>query len=204
MSGKRERGWQRAGATLLLTLGVLLVGGCGGQAGWQTRDVRGLVEALRFHGEAEPGDHPVDAADYRGDVVLMYFGYTHCPDVCPLTLAKLAAALTSLGDAARQVRVLFVSVDPRRDTAPVLARYVAAFGPQFVGLRVDADELQRLARRYRIAYSYATADADGNYDVSHSSAVFIFDGQGRARLLGTQNNSPAQFAADLQRLLQGH
>lgn len=183
---------------------MVLLGGCGGQAGWQTRNVRGLVAPLRFHATAEPGNHPVDAADYRGDIVLMYFGYTHCPDVCPLTLAKLAVALTSLGDAAQQVRVLFVSVDPRRDTAPLLAHYVAAFGPQFVGLHVDADELRRLARRYRIAYSYATADANGNYDVSHSSAVFIFDRQGRARLLGTQNNSPAQFAADLQRLLKAH
>jgi protein SCO1 len=164
------------------------------------KNITGLVEPLEFQLTNEH-DQAVTAADYRHDLVLLYFGYTECPDQCPTTLTTLANALHTLGPRASQVRVLFVSVDPRRDTTEVLKRYVSNFGPEFVGLRADPDELITLSKRYRIAYHYEKPDKYGNYEVDHSSAVFIFDGDGRARLLAQSDNTAQQVASDLQRLL---
>jgi len=186
-----------AGALVLTTL---LAACAGRDASYALKNVTGLVSPLEFRLTNQDGQS-VTAADYRHDIVLLYFGYTECPDECPTTLATLANALRALGPRSSQVRVLFVSVDPRRDTAAVLKRYVSNFGPQFVGLRGDQAELTELSKRYRIAYHYETPDKDGNYEVDHSSAIFVFDGTGRARLLGQTDNTAQQVASDLRRLL---
>jgi len=188
-----------AAAILLLTL----LAGCARDASDPNdalKNVTGLVAPLQFQLTNQDGQ-PVTAADYRNDVVLLYFGYTECPDECPTTLAMLAGALRTLGPQASQVRVLFVSVDPQRDTTQVLKRYVSNFGPQFVGLRPDESELVDLSKRYRIAYHYEKPDKDGNYEVDHSSAVFIFDRDGRARLLALSDTTAQQVATDVHRLL---
>ena len=190
--------WLRAAAALLLTA---LLGACAGRDPQYTlKDITGLVSPLEFQLTDQDG-RPVTAADYRHDVVLLYFGYTDCPDECPTTLTTLANALRTLGPQASQVKVLFVSVDPHRDTTEVLKRYVTNFGPEFVGLRPDQDELTALSKRYRIAYHYEKPDRDGNYEVDHSNAIFIFDRDGRARLLGLPDNTAPQVASDLHRLL---
>jgi protein SCO1 len=165
-------------AGALILTGLLVACARSGPA-YALKNVTGLVSPLEFHLTNQDGQ-PVTAADYRDDVVLLYFGYTDCPDQCPTTLTTLADALHALGPQAAQVRVLFVSVDPRRDTTEVLKRYVGNFGPEFVGLRGDQAELARLSRRYRIAYHYEKPDKYGNYEVDHSSAVFVF---GLRRLL---------------------
>lgn len=183
-----------------LILASLLAACAGRQPHFALHNVTGLVEPLKFALTDQDG-RPVTAADYRHDVVLLYFGYTDCPDQCPTTLTKLANALHALGPRASQVRVLFVSVDPARDTTAVLKRYVSNFGPQFVGLRGDQAALLALSKRYRISYHYEKPDKDGNYEVDHSSAVFVFDRDGRARLLADTSNTSAQFASDLSRLL---
>lgn len=188
----------RTAAALLLT--GLLVACAGSGPHYALANVSGLVEPLEFH-LTNQNNQPVTAADYRHDIVLLYFGYTHCPDECPTTLATLADALHHLGAQAAQVRVLFVSVDPRRDTTEVLKRYVSNFGPQFAGLRGDQDELTRLSKRYRISYHYEAPDRYGDYEVDHSSAVFVFDRRGRARLLGQSDNTAPQYASDLRLLL---
>ncbi|MGH8289321.1 MAG: SCO family protein [Steroidobacteraceae bacterium] len=183
-----------------LTLACGLVSCAGSGPPYALRNVTGLVAPLGFHltnGE----NQAVTAEDYRHHLVLLYFGYTDCPDECPTTLAMLANALRSLGPEASRVRVLFVSVDPRRDTTTVLKRYVGNFGPDFVGLRGDQAELTTLSKRYRIAYHDEKPDKYGNYEVDHSSAVFIFDGDGRARLLAQTDNTAQQVASDLRRLL---
>lgn len=172
----------------------------GHQPPFVLHDVTGLISPLEFQLTDQDG-RQVTAAAYRHDVVLLYFGYTECPDQCPTTLTKLANALLTLGPEASQVRVLFVSVDPRRDTTAVLKRYVSNFGPQFVGLRGDQSELTELSKRYRISYRYEQPDKYGNYEVDHSSAVFVFDRDGRARLLADASNTAAQFSSDLRRLL---
>jgi protein SCO1/2 len=183
-----------------LILTAMLAACAGRDPHYTLKSITGLVAPLEFHLTDQNG-RPVTAAEYRHDVVLLYFGYTACPDECPTTLATLANALHTLGPQASQVRVLFVSVDPNRDTPAVLKRYVSNFGPGFVGLRPDEDELTALSKRYRIAYHYEKADEDGNYEVDHSSAVFIFDRAGRARLLALSDNTAAQVASDLHRLL---
>jgi len=187
---------------LALVSAALLAGlaACQQQKPWALRDVSGIVAPLEFHLTNQDGQ-TVDAASYRDKTVLLYFGYTHCPDVCPTTLGTLALALHRLGPNADKVRVLFVSVDPARDTVPVLKQYVNAFGPQFVGLRGSDSELQELSRRYRIAYALEKPDRQGNYTVAHSNAVFIFDDKGNARLLGGSDDKADAIAQDLKRLI---
>jgi protein SCO1/2 len=154
---------------------------------------------------AEDGKQ-VTAADYRGHVVMLYFGYTYCPDICPTTLANIASVLQGMGSQARDVSVLFVTVDPNRDTLPVLASFVKSFAPEIQGLRGTPDQLARLARRYRVAYSVTPGTKDQPYEVSHSSALYVFDATGKARLLipslDTTTPDIAGTQADLERLIQ--
>jgi protein SCO1/2 len=147
----------------------------------------------------------VSEADYRGRIVLLYLGYTFCADVCPTTLANTAAVLGRLGAEADRVRVLFVTVDPDRDTPAVLAAYVQNFGPGIEGLRGTPDQLTALARRYRLLYSVTLAGAGRRYEVAHSEAIYVFDGFGRARLLLPALGPTADLAAtaaDLRRLVE--
>ena len=139
----------------------------------------------------------VTARDYHGHVVLLYFGYTHCPDICPATLANLTDVLRRLGSRAKDVSVLFVTVDPNRDTLPILKAYTHAFAPEIDGLRGSPDALAALARRYRVAYSVTK----NPYTVMHSSAVFFFDRNGRARLVTMNTDDIAGLTSDLNRLL---
>jgi protein SCO1 len=181
-------------------LASLTLAGCARQAPYALRNISGLLPSLQFQLTDDHGA-PVSAQSYRGDVVLLYFGYTHCPDVCPTTLATLAQALRALGPSASKVRVLFVSVDPQRDSAAVLKQYAAYFGPQFVGLFGPDSALTPIAHRYRVAYHRDPPDAYGNYAVQHSSAVFIFDQRGRVRLLADESDGAAAISSDLRRLL---
>jgi protein SCO1 len=166
------------------------------------QDISGLMPALEFTLTNQDG-RIVSAHDFRGRIVLLYFGYTNCPDVCPTTLATLERALGSLGSGAASVRVLFVSVDPQRDTAAVLKPYVGSFGPEFVGLRGQDAALNAITRRYRVAYHREPPDAQGFYAVDHSSAVFVFDRAGKARLLAGAPASATAIGADLRRLIAG-
>lgn len=171
---------------------------------WHDIDVTGTSPSLDFTLQATPDGRTVTQANYHGFVTMLYFGYTFCPDVCPLTMQNVAAALGKTGDAAKQIRFLFVSVDPGRDTVPVLKNYVSLFGPDFVGLRGDADQLARLAKRFRIAYSVTPSSDPRKYEVTHSSAIYVFDKQGNARLLvpsmASQKPDIDGLAADLTRL----
>ena len=190
--------------TVLLALAACaLLAACSDKgAAWHTDNIDGLMPTLDFHMTDDTGQ-PVTAQTYRGKTVLLYFGYTNCPDVCPTTLAKLAQALKQTpGHGAGEV-VLFVTVDPKRDTLQRMREYVQAFGPHIVGLRGTDDELQALIKRYRVTYSYAKPDKYGNYEVSHSSAVFVFDGTGRSRLLVRSSDPADGIAADLSRIAAG-
>lgn len=148
-------------------------------------------------------DHgkPVSGADYRGKVVLLYFGYTHCPDVCPLTLAQLHVVMQRLGKLADGARILFVSVDPGRDTPEVLHAYVNAFDPHAVGLTGKPRDIETLVKRYRSAFTREPASKDGNYEVSHSSAIYVFDREGKPRVLFTPADSQDDLVHDLHLLL---
>lgn len=193
--------------TRLLLLAALcsfaaMLNGCSRDASWKLVDITGIMPPLAFSLTDDSGQK-VAADTYRGKTVMLYFGYTHCPDVCPTTMATLSQALSKLGGDAGKVRILFVTVDPKRDTPQLLKRYAQAFGPEFIGLRTDDPELRRLAKRYRVTYSLGKPDADGNYEVTHSSAVFIFDGTGKARLIAESSDTATSIAHDLQQLIGG-
>lgn len=184
-----------------LILLLALLAGCGSEPAWNTKDISGLMPELAFT-LTDENDRGVSAADYSGKLRLLFFGYTSCPDICPTTLGRLQAALGQLNETERQrTRVLFVSVDPERDGPAELRDYTRWFGPAFVGLTGTEKQLRELSRRYRTTFSYGKPDAHGEYEVSHSSAVFVFDAQGQARLLLRDSDSPQAIAADLKRLL---
>ncbi|MBE0615187.1 MAG: SCO family protein [Burkholderiales bacterium] len=191
------RFWKCTGAAMI-AYGVL--SGCTSGESWKTHDISSLVPDLAFTLTDDRG-RSVSAQDYRGKVALLFFGFTHCPDVCPTTLARLARTIQATDGGRDDVRVLVVTVDPARDSTAVMHEYVQAFGPQFVGLRGDAAALEALARRYRVAYALGKPDARGNYEVTHSSAVFVFDREGRARLLFSSKDTPAATAEDLRRVI---
>lgn len=186
----------------MLALGALLLAGCQRDQGlqWRLDDISGHMPDLDFHLVDDQGKN-VTGQDYRGKVVLLYFGYTHCPDVCPLTLAQLHVVMQRLGPLADGARILFVSVDPARDTPQVMHAYVNAFDPRAVGLTGSPREIETLSKRYRSAFTREPDRADGQYEVSHSSAIYIFDGDGKARLLSTSNQSQDDMVHDLHLLL---
>jgi protein SCO1/2 len=187
---------------------TVAVSGCDKKTPWHESDISGSLPPLSFSMTNAMTGKPITGADFRGKVALLYFGYTLCPDFCPTTLTNLAGVLKKLGAQAKDVRVLFVTVDPNRDTLPVLKRYVALFAPQMVGLRGTPDELAALARRYRVAYSVTPAHHGHAYEVTHSSLVYVFDQNGNARLLvdsmATQKPDVVGTEDDLRRLIEQH
>lgn len=189
-------------------LGAMLVAtalsACSEQSGWHETDLTGAMPDLAFTMTRAKDGKQVTAANYKGDVTLLYFGYTFCPDVCPVTMSNVAQILQKMGKTANKVRVLFVTVDPNRDTAKVLNQYTSAFAPQMDGLRGTPDQLAALARRYRVAYSVHASSDPSKYKVTHSPAVYVFDQQGHIRLLisslASDNPNIAGAVADLTRL----
>ncbi|MFC0693119.1 SCO family protein [Paraburkholderia humisilvae] len=193
-----------AALTVALCAAGALAGCSHEEAPWQLTNVTGHLPDLEFSLTGDDGK-PITAGTFKGDTTLVYFGYTHCPDVCPETMARLMQVLGKLGPDAQQVRILFVSVDPARDTPQALHDYVGAFDAQHArGLTGSDGQIEALAQRYRVAYQMEKRDPNGNYDVTHSSAVYIFDAQGHARLLATDQDTPDQIAQDLRRIIEVH
>jgi protein SCO1/2 len=193
-----------AAALVLLSLGATL-SACNRDEGWHATDITGVSPDLQFVMTRAEDGKEVAADDYRGKVTMLYFGYTFCPDICPTTLANVAEILKGLGAEADKVRVLFVTVDPDRDTPKVLSQYTDAFAPEVDGLIGTPDQLAALARRYRIAYSVKPSADPAKYEVMHSPAIYVFDKQGEARLLignlGVGKPDLKGVAADLRRLI---
>ena len=197
---------RRALALTVAALGAALVGGCRSGDSRSAIDISGNSPPLEFTLTRASDGKRVTEADYRGDIVMLYFGYTFCPDVCPTTLANVADILKRLGPDAERVRLLFVTVDPDRDTLPVLADYVKSFAPRSTDCAAIPDQIAALARRYRIAYSVTPATATHPYEVTHGSAIYVFDATGAARLLipslGSTAGDIAGVTADLRRLVE--
>jgi protein SCO1/2 len=172
---------------------------------WNSTDVSGALPPLAFTMTRASDGKTVTAADFKGKVVLLFFGYTSCPDVCPTTLMNVSTMLKSLGKAADDIRVLFVTVDPNRDTLGVLKDYTGSFAPQIVGLRGTPDQLATLAKRYRVSYSVEPSAGGSGFDVTHGTAVYVFDRDGDVKLLFTglalDKSDTAPEAADLRMLV---
>jgi len=185
----------------LILLAVLLAA-CNPEAPkFRSTDITGADFGRELALTAHDGK-PRTLADFRGKLVVLFFGYTHCPDVCPTTLADIAGVMKQLGPDAARVQVLFVTVDPERDTPEVLSQYVPAFDASFLGLSGDDAATQRAAKEFRIFYEKRPGGAPGAYTVDHSAQSYVLDGRGRMRLFVKQERIPQDLAEDLRTLLK--
>ena len=189
-------------AAILCALAAACLAGCGERpqtAKFRLTDVTGA----NFGKELNLTDHdgkPRTLADFRGKVVTVFFGFTHCPDVCPVTLAEMAQVVRELGPDGSRVQVLFVTVDPERDTQQVLKQYVPSFNPAFLGLYGDAEATARVAKEFKIYYRKQPAK-DGHYSVDHSAGTYILDPQGRLRLFAQYGAGAPAILHDIRILL---
>jgi protein SCO1 len=191
-----------ARTAIFIFAGALALVGCGsGAPRFMSSDVTGAGFGRDF-ALVDHSGKPRTLADFRGKAVVIFFGYTQCPDVCPTTLAALVQARNELGPDAARVQVLFVTVDPDRDTAELLSNYVTAFDPSFIGLRGDADATARTAKEFKILYQKQPGRTAESYTVDHSAGSFIFDPQGRLRLYVGNGQGADVFAHDLRELLR--
>jgi protein SCO1/2 len=185
-------------------LAVLLLG-CERQTAFHATDITGAsfgslaaLEALTDH-----AGRRVASADFSGKAAVVFFGYTQCPDICPTTLLTMQEAMRQLGADAGRVQVLFVTLDPERDTQEILAAYVPWFDARFRGLRGDVQATQAVAREFRVFYSKVMGESAAGYSLDHSSMSYAFDPRGRVRLLIRHGETPERIAADLRLLLTG-
>lgn len=194
----------RLPGSLVLALALALLAGCGQptpQVEYRGTDITGADFGRRF----ELTDHNGvrrSLADFRGKLVVLFFGYTHCPDVCPTTLADMAQALRMLPpEQAGRVQVLFVTVDPERDTPEMLKAYVPYFHPDFLGLYGTPEEVARAAREFKITYRKHWEPGATDYLVDHTAGSYVLDGEGRLRLFLPFAHSPEDIAHDLKTLI---
>ena len=167
---------------------------------FQATDITGAAFARDFSLTDHNGQQRT-LADFKGKVVAIFFGYVHCPDVCPTTLSDFAAALQQLGPQAERVQVLFVTVDPQRDSPELLKQFVPAFNPGFLGMYGDEATLTQLAKEYKVVYQKTSVKGADDYLIDHSAGTYVYDPQGRLRLLMPYGSSPEAIAQDLKTLL---
>ena len=186
---------------LVALLAAALVAGCdSGKPSFKSVDVTGAD----FGRELQLTDHtgkPRTLADFKGKVVVVFFGYTQCPDVCPTTLVDMKAVKEQLGKDGERLQVLFVTVDPERDTPELLAKYVPAFDPSFVGLYGDAEATARTAKEFKVFYKKVPGSSPTNYSVDHTAALYIYDPSGRLRLFAKHAEGAEALAHDIKLLL---
>lgn len=139
--------------------------------------------------------------EFKGKVVILFFGYTHCPDVCPTTMSDLKQAMKLLGEKSDQVQVLFVTVDPERDTQAVLAQFVPSFDPRFIGLRGTQAEVAANMAEYKVYAAKVTEPGKDGYTMDHSAGLYVFDQKGAPRIYLSYGQKPSDIAHDLQLLL---
>jgi protein SCO1/2 len=192
---------RRAAAFVLVLFALVLASGCSRDGPkFQASDITGASFGRDFALTDHTGK-PRTLADYRGKAVVIFFGYTQCPDACPTTLSALAEAMKKLGPDADRVQVLFVTVDPDRDTPALLAQYAPAFDPRFAALYGDAAATDRVAKEFKVIYQKQPGATPSTYTVDHSTGTYIFDPQGRLRLYVSHGQSPDVFAHDIRELL---
>jgi len=178
----------------------LLTQSCSEPLSWYATDISGMMPNLEFSLTGPDGEI-VQATSLHGKSVLLFFGFTSCPDVCPTTLTQLSMAIKKLDTKADLIQVLLVSVDPDRDTPEVMKRYTASFGPWLLGLTGSEEALTKLRESYGVYAAMESSDAKGSYNVMHSTAVFAFDKEGQAKLLISDLSDMTAVVADLKQLI---
>ena len=186
-------------STIICSL-ALLAGCDGGGPRFKSTDITG-ADYGKSLSLIDHNGKPRTLEDFRGKVVVVFFGFTQCPDFCPTTLADIASALKGLGREAERVQVLFITVDPERDTQEVLAKYVTAFDPRFLGLHGDAEATRKTAKDFKIYFEKRKSGA--SYTMDHSAQSYVIDPQGRLRLFVRHDRIAADLADDLRTLLHG-
>lgn len=164
-------------------------------------DVTGATYAQNFNLTDQYGRHR-SLRDFHGKVVAVFFGYTHCPDVCPTTLYDFAQAMKLLGKDENKVQVLLVTLDPERDAPQKLAQFVPAFNPGFLGLYASPVQTAQLAKDYQVYYRKQHMDGSGNYSMDHSAFTYIYDPDGHLRLRMPYGEVPVDIAHDLRQLIR--
>lgn len=150
----------------------------------------------------DPDGKPRSLSEFKGKVTVVFFGYTQCPDVCPTTLSNLVEVKHLLGPDGDKLQAVFVSVDPKRDTAELLKNYIGAFDPNWIGLRGTPEETAAAAKEFKVFYRTVPGRTPDSYTVDHTAASYVFDTQGRVRLYVRHSAAPADVAADIRQLLQ--
>ena len=193
----------KAISAMALLASLVMLGGCfGDDENWNGKDISGLMPELAFELTGTSGD-TITAEQTDGQIRLLFFGFTSCPDICPATLQKLSRAVKDLPEALRtDTQIVFVSVDPQRDTPERIDSYVSFFSDRAIGLTGEEPALRELSKRYRTTFGYDEPDAEGNYNVSHSGAVYVFDREGKARLLIRPELSVEDIRTDLVALAE--
>ena len=185
---------------LLIATAAALAGCSEAKPQFKAVDLTGADYAKDFR-LPDANGQPRSLQDFRGKAVVLFFGYTQCPDVCPTTLAEIAQARTLLGADGDKVQGVFITVDPERDTPEVLRAYMANFGPGFVALRGTAEQTAAVARDFKVHFKKVDGKAPGSYTLDHSAASFVYDAQGRLRLYTRFGTGPQALADDLKLLL---
>ena len=176
--------------------------GGGPRASFKSIDITGAEYARKL--ELPDADGKMRSlTEFKGKVVVVFFGYTQCPDVCPTTMAELSQVRRALGPDAERLQGIFVTVDPERDTAELLASYVPAFHRSFLGLRGDAEATAKTAKEFKVFYQKSPGSSPDNYSVDHTAATFIYDPQGRLRLFAKHGSGADVLTQDVKLLIAG-
>ena len=187
----------------ILTLALLLCG-CDKLASqppsFKNTDLTGLDYARDF-ALTDHNGKPRTLADFKGKVVIVFFGFTQCPDVCPTTLTEMAGAMQQLGKQADDVQVLFITVDPERDTQALLAQYVPAFDKRFLGLRGTPEQTAAVGKEFKVFYAKVPGKEPGSYTMDHTAASYVFDRNGKVRLFVRYGQGVEPLVHDLKQLL---
>ena len=182
---------------------LLILTACSPKPEFKNIDITGGTAFGKDFSLVDPDGKVRTLADFKGKVVVMFFGYTQCPDVCPTTLTEMQQVMTILGPQSDKVQVLFVTVDPQRDTAAILKQYVPAFDPRFLGLRpADDAALEKVAKDFKIYYKKVPGVSAGSYTMDHTAGSYAFDPDGRLRLYIKHAQGPETLAHDLKELLK--
>jgi protein SCO1/2 len=186
-----------------ITTVLLLLMACSPKPEFKNIDITGSTAFGKDFSLVDPDGKVRALADFKGKVVVMFFGYTQCPDVCPTTLTEMQQVMTILGPKSDKVQVLFVTVDPQRDTAEILKQYVPAFDKRFLGLRPEDDAaLEKVAKDFKIYYKKVPGISPGSYTIDHTAGSYAFDPDGRLRLYIKHAQGPETLAHDLKELLK--
>jgi len=193
----------RIGSLIAASILGLALLGCSPKASFTNVDITGSTAFGKDFSLLDPDGKTRTLEDFKGKVVVMFFGYTQCPDVCPTTLTEMEQAMNLLGPQSNQVQVLFVTVDPQRDTAAILKQYVPAFDPRFLGLRpADDAALDKVTKDFKIYYKKVPGSSPGSYTIDHTAGSYAFDRNGQLRLFIKHAQGPQTLAQDLKELLK--